>query len=196
MSGEKVGGIIMTIILGLITSYIFEIAKPHLPLLQPASPSARGLEDNHSEPAVPKSATQTLPSQAHTRPLYARIWLSLNDLGKAYDPALSSVIRCILFILVGSYAFVAFVQIVVQVVDKFSKFFGFMGDEVHVLLWPFVFCASAFLVYMWAALVASFLSVALWFLLVMWPFRFVVAKFKGDPPPDPPSFWSASPSFE
>ncbi len=185
----------MTIILGLLINYMFEIVKPHLPFLRqdPSIVQSPNMKDPNSSSPAQENATI---SPRETRGLFATIWLLLNQVGERYDPVLSVAIRGLLVVFLGSYMVVSLFQLVVQTVDKFSRFFSFMQEEVHVLLWPFVFFALAPIVYLWAALVASLFGIALWFLLFLWPFRYLAAKSTGDWPPDFPAFWSSSPSFD
>ena len=63
-------------------------------------------------------------------------------------------------------------------------------------LWPFAFLLAAPIAYMWFCVLVAFYGFVLWILVLLWPFRFVIHRFKGEYAPPIPAFWSPDPSWD
>ena len=185
MSRKQIGFFFFTIFVGLVTNLIWEWVKPYVPLPQNATITAEPPKP------VPQSTASHQPSRSEK-------W---KDVAGEIAWELARVVpQTPLFLLsaiTGLYIVVYVVQLAVQMWDKFGAFFEWLGDTIPTVLWPFVFLIGAPIACFYAAFMAGIFGIRLWVLLLIWPFRFVIAKFKGKyPTPEIPDFWSVDPYFD
>jgi hypothetical protein len=163
MSRKELGAIVLTIVLGLVTNWLWEWVKQYTPLPNTNSTATSPVEPRKStEPNnqlnSPPEAPQPLIKKSNSGP--AQIATALGQ--RFPSPVL--IVFCVFFSL---YLIIFATQTLVQTIDIFGKFCSWIGDEWPPFLWPFVFSIGFFLLYFWMSLVTSFYSLGLWILAIL-----------------------------